>query len=106
MMRVALIPAAGMGKRMGAGLNKQYLLLQGRPIVAHTIAVFEEAPFIDAVYLVIPQEEIPYCREQVVEKFGFTKVRDVVPGGAERQNSVLNGLRAMEGLADDDVVLI
>ena len=46
-MRVsALIPAAGMGKRMGAGINKQYLLLAGRPILAHTLAVFESAPLL------------------------------------------------------------
>jgi 2-C-methyl-D-erythritol 4-phosphate cytidylyltransferase len=103
---IALIPAAGMGKRMAAGINKQYLLLDGKPIVAHTIAVFEGLPLIDDIYLVIPEQEIPYCREQVVERYGFAKVRAIVPGGAERQHSVLNGLRAVAGANDDDVVLI
>ncbi|MCM2356624.1 MAG: 2-C-methyl-D-erythritol 4-phosphate cytidylyltransferase [Geobacteraceae bacterium] len=103
---IALIPAAGMGKRMGAGINKQYLLLDGKPIVAHTISIFESAPFVDAIYLITPEAEIPYCREQVVEKYGFTKVRRIVPGGAERQHSVLNGLRAVADAGDDDVVLI
>ena len=103
---IALIPAAGMGKRMGAGVNKQYLLLNGKPIVAHTLSVFEDAPFVDDIYLVIPEEEIPYCREQVVERYGFAKVRSIVPGGAERQHSVLNGLRAMENARDDDLLLI
>jgi 2-C-methyl-D-erythritol 4-phosphate cytidylyltransferase len=103
---VALIPAAGMGKRMGAGINKQYLLLDGKPIVARTIAVFEAAPFVDDIYVITPAAEIPYCREQVVERYGFTKVRAIVPGGAERQYSVLNGLRAIDAAADDDVVLI
>ncbi len=102
---VALIPAAGMGKRMGAGINKQYLLLDGKPIVARTITVFEEAPFVDDIYVITPETEIPYCREQVVERFGFSKVRAVVPGGEERQYSVLNGLRATDA-DDDDVVLI
>ncbi len=102
---VALIPAAGMGKRMGAGINKQYLLLDGKPIVARTIAVFEAAPFVDDIYVITPAAEIPYCCEHVVERYGFTKVRAVVPGGAERQHSVLNGLRAIEA-ADEDVVLI
>ncbi len=106
MRRIALIPAAGMGKRMGAGMNKQYLLLNGKPIVAHTIALFDNAPFIDDIYLVIPEPEILYCREQVVEHYRFAKVRRIVPGGAERQNSVLNGLRAMEEGGDDDLVLI
>lgn len=103
---IALIPAAGMGKRMGAGINKQYLLLGGKPILAHTISVFENAPCIDDIYLIVPKPEIPYCREQVVERYGFAKVRGIVPGGAERQNSVLNGLRAVADAGDDDVVLI
>ena len=103
---IALIPAAGMGKRMGAGINKQYLLLQGKPIVAHTVSVFENASCIDDIYLVIPAQEIPYCREEVLAPHGFAKVRGIVPGGAERQNSVLNGLRAMGDVGDDDVVLI
>lgn len=103
----ALIPAAGMGKRMGASINKQYLQLDGLPIVARTIAVFESSPAIDAIYLVIPEAEIPYCREHVVEACGFRKVVAIVPGGKERQNSVMNGLRAMQPyLSDNDVVVI
>lgn len=103
---IALIPAAGMGRRMAAGINKQYLLLGGKPIVAHTVSIFQEMEGVDEVYLVIPAEEIPYCREQVVERYGLTKVRSIVPGGAERQHSVLNGLRALEDVSDDDVILI
>ncbi len=104
---IALIPAAGMGKRMGASINKQYLQLDGMPIVARTIEVFESSPLIDAIYLVIPEEEIPYCREHVVEACGFRKVAAIVPGGKERQNSVMNGLQAMRpDVADSDVILI
>ncbi|MBL0226015.1 MAG: 2-C-methyl-D-erythritol 4-phosphate cytidylyltransferase [Geobacteraceae bacterium] len=103
----ALIPAAGMGKRMGASINKQYLQLDGLPIVARTISVFEASPLIEAIYLVIPADEIPYCREHVVAACGFRKVIAIVPGGRERQNSVMNGLKAMRSsVADDDVVLI
>jgi len=102
----ALIPAAGMGKRMGAGQNKQYLLLDDLPILAHTLRVFQEAPFIDGIYLITPEQEIPFCQSDVVERYGFTKVRAVVAGGAERQHSVLNGLSAMTGLGPDDLVLI
>jgi 2-C-methyl-D-erythritol 4-phosphate cytidylyltransferase len=103
---IALIPAAGMGKRMGASINKQYLLLAGRPILAHTLQAFEEAPFVDDIYPIVPADEIDFCREEVVERYGFTKVRAIVAGGKERQHSVLNGLRFLEGAADDDVVLI
>jgi 2-C-methyl-D-erythritol 4-phosphate cytidylyltransferase len=106
-MRVsALIPAAGMGKRMGAGINKQYLLLAGRPILAHTLAVFEQARFVDEVFLIVPEDEIPFCRENVVDRYGFAKVCRIVAGGSERQYSVLNGLRSMESPHRDDVVLI
>lgn len=104
---IALIPAAGMGKRMGAKVNKQYLQLQGVPIVARTISVFEQSSLIDAIYLVIPAEEIAYCQEHVVAAYGFKKVAAIVPGGTERQMSVMNGLRAMQGaISLDDVILI
>ena len=103
---IALVPAAGMGKRMRAEINKQYLLLAGKPIVAHTLQLFEDAPFIDDIYIIVPAAEIPYCREHVVERYGFAKVRRIVPGGEERQHSVMNGLKAMAGADDDDVVLI
>ena len=103
----ALIPAAGMGKRMGASINKQYLQLGGQAIVARTLTVFEQSPLIDGICLVIPEDEIPYCREQVVEAGGFRKVLAIVAGGKERQNSVMNGLTFLQGhAAADDVVLI
>lgn len=102
----ALIPAAGMGKRMGAGTNKQYLALDGMPILAHTLKVFQDAPFVEGIYLITPEPEIPYCTSDVVERYGFSKVRAVVAGGAERQYSVHNGLKAMQEAADDDLVLI
>jgi len=103
---IALIPAAGMGKRMGAGINKQYLLLAGIPIVARTISVFESSPLVDDIYIITPEQEIPFCREQVVEVHAYTKVRGIVAGGAERQHSVLNGIRGITSPASDDVILI
>ncbi len=103
---IALIPAAGMGKRMGAAVNKQYLQVGGRPILAHTLQVFETAPFVDQVYLVTPADEIAYCRQEVVARYGFAKVCGITAGGKERQHSVLNGLRALVGALADDIVLI
>lgn len=103
----ALIPAAGMGKRMGASMNKQYLQLGGIPIVARTLQVFQDSPLISGIVLVIPEDEIPYCRREVVEKHQLSKVLNVVPGGSERQHSVLNGLQALqEHAAPDDIILI
>lgn len=107
MTAIALIPAAGMGKRMGASINKQYLTLAGMPIVARTIAVFENSPAIAAIYLVIPEDEIPYCHEHVVAAYGFRKVVAIVPGGRERQNSVMNGLNAIHrNISGDAVILV
>lgn len=104
---IALIPAAGVGKRMGASINKQYLQLNDMPIVARTISVFEQSNLIDAIYLVIPEEEIAYCQEHIIYAFGFRKIVAIVPGGKERQNSVMNGLQAMyDHVSIDDIVLI
>jgi 2-C-methyl-D-erythritol 4-phosphate cytidylyltransferase len=105
MATIALIPAAGMGKRMQSGMNKQYLQMGGMPILARTVAVFEQASCIDAIYIISPEDEISFCRREVVAAYGFAKVKGVVAGGAERQHSVLNGLRAAAA-DDDDLVLI
>ncbi len=105
-MRVfVLIPAAGLGRRMGAEINKQYLELAGRPILAHTLSLFESHPKVDRILVVSPAEEIPFCREQIVRRYGFAKVHQVVPGGAERQDSVRLGLEACDGGENDLVVI-
>ncbi|NIQ92860.1 MAG: 2-C-methyl-D-erythritol 4-phosphate cytidylyltransferase [Desulfuromonadales bacterium] len=105
MKTIALIPAAGMGRRMQAGINKQYLHLGGRPILAHTLALFDGHPRVDRIIVISPAEEIDFCRTEVVERFGFAKVRAVVAGGAERQDSVRNGLQAASAGADDIVLV-
>jgi 2-C-methyl-D-erythritol 4-phosphate cytidylyltransferase len=103
----ALIPAAGMGKRMGAGMNKQYLPVGGKPILAHTLKVFEEAPFVDFVFVIVPADEISYCTEAIINRYAFGKVRRIVAGGTERQQSVMNGLLELSSfVADEDVVII
>ncbi len=105
MKRIVIVPAAGMGRRMGASINKQYLLLAGKPILAHTLEIFQQAEFIDEIYPVVPGEEIEYCRTNVVERYGMDKVRRIIAGGAERQNSVLNALRAIPAEADDIILI-
>lgn len=102
---IVLIPAAGMGRRMGATVNKQYLTLADRPILAHTLALFERHPLIDRIYVISPRAELDFCREEVVQRYHFAKVVEVVAGGAERQDSVANGLAAAAP-GDDDVVLV
>ncbi len=100
-----LIPAAGTGSRMGAAVNKQYLSLADRPILAHTLSLFDRHPAVNRIVVISPREEIPFCRTEVVERYRFEKVRELVEGGAERQDSVRNGLAAC-GAAPEDIVLI
>ena len=96
MKATVLIPAAGMGRRMGANVNKQYLELRGKPILAHTLALFQQSPQVEHIYPILPVDEIEYCREHIIEKYGLSKVRQLVAGGAERQDSVRNGLLALQ----------
>ena len=100
---VAIIPAAGSGIRMETKRAKQFLSLDGKPILALTLEPFQEST-VAAVILVVPQDEVEYCRKEIVERFGFTKVDKIVPGGRRRQDSVRLGLQATEGKYD--VVLI
>ncbi|WP_305044990.1 2-C-methyl-D-erythritol 4-phosphate cytidylyltransferase [Geoalkalibacter sp.] len=105
MTATVLIPAAGMGRRMGSSINKQYLHLAGRPILAHTLALFDSSPHISRILVISPADEVDYCRREIVAAFGFAKVAAVIAGGVERQDSVRNGLRH---LGDDaqGVVLV
>lgn len=96
MKATVLIPAAGMGRRMGASVNKQYLDLAGRPILAHTLALFDAHPQVEHIYPIIPRDEIAYCQQQIIDHYRFAKVRRIVAGGAERQDSVRNGLQALQ----------
>jgi len=102
---IVLVPAAGTGSRMGAAVNKQYLTLADRPILAHTLNLFDNHSVVDHIYLISPESEIDFCRREVVERYDFAKVRKIVAGGNERQDSVRNGLLEC-GAAADDIVLI
>lgn len=90
---VAIVLSAGRGKRMNSAVQKQYLLIKGKPVIYYSLKVFQECPFIDEVVLVAGKEDIAYCRKDIVEKYGFYKVRTITAGGAERYHSVYNGLR-------------
>jgi 2-C-methyl-D-erythritol 4-phosphate cytidylyltransferase len=102
---IVLIPAAGLGRRMGASVHKQYLSLQGRPVLAHTLSIFEHHPRIDRIYIIAPADQIDYCRDDIVTPGGFRKVSGILAGGAERQDSVRLGLLGC-GAEADDIVLI
>ncbi|PLR96343.1 2-C-methyl-D-erythritol 4-phosphate cytidylyltransferase [Bacillus sp. T33-2] len=97
-----IIPAAGQGKRMGAGKNKLFLTLNDVPVFIHTLKVFEEDDECEGIVLVIHPDD----REQFVRLLDFyqiVKVTALVPGGRERQDSVYNGLKAVRS---DGIVLV
>lgn len=98
----AVVLAAGKGTRMGSGIQKQYLELAGRPLIFYALKAFEESAA-DQVILVTGEGETGYCRKEIVERYGFTKVRKLTEGGRERHNSVFAGLMAA---GDCDIVLI
>lgn len=87
----AIIPAAGQGTRMGKGINKQFLLLRGKPVLVHTLEIFQQCDAVEELIVVAAAGEEEYCRE-LVNRFRFSKVIDVVMGGKERQDSVARGL--------------
>lgn len=93
MKTTAIVLAAGQGKRMGSDVAKQYLLLRGRPVLYYTLRNFEESP-VDEIVLVTGKDQIAYCKKEIVEKFGFRKVKTIVAGGRERYHSVAKGLEA------------
>ncbi len=96
MKATVLIPAAGTGRRMGGTVSKQYLALAGKPLLAHTLARFEAHPLIENIYLIVPAGDVVFCQQQIIDKYSFNKVRQIVIGGSSRQESVQNGLDAVE----------
>ncbi|MGN0307741.1 MAG: 2-C-methyl-D-erythritol 4-phosphate cytidylyltransferase [Lachnospiraceae bacterium] len=98
----ALCLAAGQGKRMAGKVQKQYLLLEGKPVLFYALDAFQKSP-VDQIILVVGEGEEEYCRRKIVEKYGFNKVKAIVNGGKERYHSVYCGLQAVESC---DYVLI
>lgn len=99
---IALIPAAGAGKRMGGERNKQYLEVGGRPILVHTLEVFDRCDAISEVYLIVPENDCALACD-IIDGMRFSKNIKVVPGGKERQDSVRSGLNSIYGC---DLVMV
>lgn len=98
----AVVLAAGSGSRMNTKTAKQYLLLHGKPLIYYALRQFQDSE-VEKIVLVVAQGQEDYCRKEIVERYGFTKVCAVVPGGSERYLSVHAGLKALDGI---DYVLI
>lgn len=92
----AIVLAAGQGKRMGTKVQKQYLEINGKPVLYYSLYAFEQSPIIDEIILVVGENQAEYCQSEIVSKYGFHKVKKIVQGGAERYNSVWNGLQEVD----------
>ncbi len=92
---VAVVPAAGLGTRMGGSTRKQYKTLGGLPLLAFSLQVLQRTESIREIILSVPQQDLDYCWNEIVKTFGLSKVSEIVAGGARRQDSVRNGLMAI-----------
>lgn len=99
-----VVVAAGKGLRMRTEESKQYLQLSGKPILVHTLALFQRIEQVDTVVLVTGSEDVDRC-SRYIEQFGLSKVKHIVTGGKERQDSVYKGLEALSG-ADVEWVMV
>jgi len=100
----AIIVSAGKGQRFMEGKKKQFSLLADKPILAHTLDQFETCPLIRSTLLVVGQEDLDYCLKEIVEKYEYRKVGQIIPGGKRRQDSVKNGIDALA--KDVEIVVI
>ncbi len=92
----AIVLAGGSGTRMGSACKKQYLSLNGRPVLFYALQAFQES-LVDEIILVTNEPD--YCREAILQKYGLNKVSKLVAGGERRQDSVYAGLLAARGCA-------
>lgn len=102
----AIVLSAGQGKRMGTKVQKQYIELAGKPIIAYTLQTFQESSVIDDIILVVGEGQKEYVANAIVKKYGFSKVSEIVVGGQERFHSVWNGLKAIKETAEESYVFI
>ena len=103
MKSTAIVLAAGQGKRMNSKVQKQFLLIKGKPVLYYSLFCFQNSREIEEIIVVTGKESINFCKQEIIEAYGFSKVKAVIPGGKERYDSVYAGLCACE---DSDYVFI
>lgn len=105
-MNIAIIFAGGSGIRMGAGVPKQFLEINGKPILIHTLQMFQEHEEIDKIYLAVQEDYIRYV-QQLTQDYRIDKVAGITPGGQTAQDSIYNALTlARSENEEDSIVLI
>ena len=105
-MITAIILAGGVGSRVGYSIPKQFVMIQGKPVIAYTISTYQEMEEIDSIEVVCIHDYIGYMR-QIVEENSLTKVKWIIPGGDTYHESLIKGIYNLrEHLSDDDIVII
>ncbi len=104
-MCIAIIVAGGKGKRMKSKVNKILLSLEEKPVIYHTIKKFQDCSYVEKIILVVNEDNFDEI-QGLAQKYKFDKVIKIVRGGKERQDSVYNGIKAIENAEDDEAVLI
>lgn len=92
----AIVPAGGRGARMGNEIPKQFLQLGDVPLLVHALRVFESSKTICEVVVVVPHDAVPYCQKELLPQCDFSKISNIISGGARRQDSVWNGLQSVD----------
>ena len=92
---IAIVLSAGKGSRMHSGIPKQYLKMGEHPVLYYSLKQFSDCPEIDEIILVAGSADLSYCRDEIVDRYALEKVTNIVPGGAQRYESVWAGLQAI-----------
>jgi 2-C-methyl-D-erythritol 4-phosphate cytidylyltransferase len=100
----AIIVAGGKGVRMKTETPKQYLMILGVPLLIHTVKAFEKSSLVDSICLVVPEYDMRFCQNALLDGVTLKKLLTIAAGGTHRQESVYNGLKALNPLPE--IVLI
>ena len=104
-MNIAMIFAGGRGVRMGSGIPKQFLEIHGKPVLVHTLELFQEHDMIDKIYISVLEDYIGKT-QKLVDRYGLDKVVSIIPGGATAQDSIYNVLKDAEKENDGDSIVL
>ena len=96
MKNVAVILAAGQGKRMNSGVKKQFLIIEGKSVLSYSLEIFEKATFITEIVIVTSEDELEYIQAEYIQSRKSSKPCKVIAGGKERYHSVYHALKEME----------
>ena len=106
MKNVAIILAGGVGSRMGGKMPKQFLSLNDKPVIIHTLENFQKHPQIDSIIIVCVKDWISHLQE-ILDEYNISKVSSIVEGGETGHDSTRNGIFSLKGvLNDDDFIII